>query len=74
MNRYDSFAQDSRKYNMKEKGVCKMLARVWNKIPVCNNDALVKDFTEKGDVGATAQNFFEREEHCFFVRSTFVRF
>ena len=45
---------------MKEKGVCKMLARVWSKIPACNYDMLVKDITEKGDVGATAQKFFER--------------
>ena len=66
--------QDARKYNMKEKGVCKMLARVWHGVAGCDNDALVKDMTEKGDIGTTARTFHERLFARFrrFERNYFI--
>jgi hypothetical protein len=49
---------DARTYAMKEKSLCKVLARVFAGVPACDAALLTAHFTERGDIAATAEHAF----------------
>lgn len=49
---------DARTYAMKEKSLCKVLARVFAGVAACDAALLTAHFTERGDIAATAEHAF----------------